>query len=282
MTSDKHLVDLIQGIVKSDKISNAYLFVSSSAKSALENIYRFIKLQRCESNSACNKCSKCINIDQSKDIFVFKLIKINSLSENLSDENSEEVLIDDIRQLQNKLQILPPYEMRRYVIICAKSINHLAQNCLLKSLEEPPRQTTFLIYIKSVHSLLTTVTSRCQKINLNTSNENLDLVSYIADKMEINDKKSLEKCIITIEKFKELLNSNQTDSILEVITQFKELEKKRFYAKVFLYTFEFQHANKLTYNAEIADSLYDAFWKIESNLNPQLVILNFLTSSKDL
>ena len=56
----------------------------------------------------------------------------------------------------------------------AEKINISASNKLLKLLEEPPEKTVFMLCCESEHALLETISSRCQKINLNSS-QNLDV-----------------------------------------------------------------------------------------------------------
>ena len=64
----------------------------------------------------------------------------------------------------------------------AEKINISASNKLLKLLEEPPEKTVFILCCESEHSLLETISSRCQKINLNSS-QSLD-VSKLAQRFD--------------------------------------------------------------------------------------------------
>ena len=56
-----------------------------------------------------------------------------------------------------------------FVIWMAEKINLSAANKLLKLLEEPPEKTVFILCCESEYALLETLSSRCQKINLNSS-----------------------------------------------------------------------------------------------------------------
>ena len=55
-----------------------------------------------------------------------------------------------------------------FVIWMAEKMNISASNKLLKLLEEPPEKTVFMLCCESEHALLETISSRCQKINLNS------------------------------------------------------------------------------------------------------------------
>jgi len=76
--------------------------------------------------------------------------------------------IDQIRELAGKL-VLKPYEAKIRVVIIfdAHKLNPEAGNSLLKILEEPPEKTIFILTTKQVSDLLTTISSRCQKIPFN-------------------------------------------------------------------------------------------------------------------
>lgn len=64
-----------------------------------------------------------------------------------------------------------------FVIWMAEKINISASNKLLKLLEEPPEKTVFILCCENEYALLETISSRCQKINLNSLRE-LDVSKY--------------------------------------------------------------------------------------------------------
>lgn len=71
--------------------------------------------------------------------------------------------IDEIRAMQHRLITRPSLGSRRAVIIDpADDLEKSAVNALLKSLEEPPRGTYFLLVAHRVGRLLPTIRSRCR------------------------------------------------------------------------------------------------------------------------
>lgn len=62
---------------------------------------------------------------------------------------------------------LPPHEARAriYLIEEATSLQDAAANALLKTLEEPPARTHFVLATTAPENLLPTIRSRCQRIN---------------------------------------------------------------------------------------------------------------------
>lgn len=76
------------------------------------------------------------------------------------------IKIDQIRALQSEAALRPINSARRVMIIDgAELMNNAAANCLLKTIEEPPSQTIFILLTASRSSLLMTIRSRCMTIN---------------------------------------------------------------------------------------------------------------------
>lgn len=84
-------------------------------------------------------------------------------------EGKQDIPIDAIRQLNKLLKLKAPGsgEIRRVVIIeDAQDLNEEASNALLKMLEEPPPDCVFILTATSSHSLLPTISSRTQQLQL--------------------------------------------------------------------------------------------------------------------
>ncbi len=72
------------------------------------------------------------------------------------------ISVDQVRALQRRLNTRPTLGARRAVIIdSADLLEKSAVNALLKSLEEPPQGTFFLLVVHALGRLLPTVRSRC-------------------------------------------------------------------------------------------------------------------------
>jgi len=76
------------------------------------------------------------------------------------------IKIDQIRDLQREAALRPVQAERRVVIIDgAEFMNKAAANCILKTLEEPPSQSIFILLTANRAGLLLTIRSRCMTIN---------------------------------------------------------------------------------------------------------------------
>ncbi len=80
---------------------------------------------------------------------------------------SQFIPVDEVRKLKGFLALSAGEGGRRIVIVdSADELNQNAANALLKSLEEPPGRTVFLLVTSSPGRLLSTIRSRCRVISM--------------------------------------------------------------------------------------------------------------------
>src|SRR5262249_44894224 len=78
---------------------------------------------------------------------------------------SKEIRVDEIRELSKRLSLAALRGRRKIaVLVPADAMNERAQNTLLKTLEEPPPATTFLLISANPDALLPTIRSRCARV----------------------------------------------------------------------------------------------------------------------
>jgi DNA polymerase-3 subunit delta' len=78
-------------------------------------------------------------------------------------ESKRNIPVDEIRAMQRRLNTRPTLGERRAVIVDpADDLEPSASNALLKSLEEPPQGTFFLLVAHRIGRLLPTIRSRCR------------------------------------------------------------------------------------------------------------------------
>jgi DNA polymerase-3 subunit delta' len=80
---------------------------------------------------------------------------------------SREIRVDEVRELSRSLSFAPVRGRRKIAIVTpADALNERAQNTLLKTLEEPPQATSFVLVTAQPDQLLATVRSRCARVQL--------------------------------------------------------------------------------------------------------------------
>jgi DNA polymerase-3 subunit delta' len=80
---------------------------------------------------------------------------------------SKEIRIDQIRALADFMNVSTHRQGMRVVLLYpAEALNSAAANALLKTLEEPPPATVFLLVADSLDRLLPTILSRCRQFAL--------------------------------------------------------------------------------------------------------------------
>jgi len=89
------------------------------------------------------------------------------------------ILVDDVRKVIDSLALIPVDGRPRVVIIdSADDLNANAANALLKTLEEPPNNTTIILLAHNLYAVLETVRSRCKIIKLKPLCEE-NIVNYL-------------------------------------------------------------------------------------------------------
>jgi DNA polymerase-3 subunit delta' len=104
---------------------------------------------------ACGTCRSCDRIARDVHVDVLTLIPDDRAS----------IKIDVVREVLDRTAFRP-FEGRRRVVLLreAEALETAAQNALLKSLEEPPAGTIFILTTSVPGALLPTVVSRCMRL----------------------------------------------------------------------------------------------------------------------
>lgn len=106
------------------------------------------------------------------------------------------VTVDDVRRVSRFLQQTAADKGRRIVIIdSADDMNRNAANALLKTLEEPPAKTLFILISHNIGRLLPTIRSRCQWIRFKPlpKADMRRVLAHLADSSNSPDKTAISK-----------------------------------------------------------------------------------------
>jgi DNA polymerase-3 subunit delta' len=124
----------------------------------------------------CGACLACRWFEQGSHPD-FRLIEPEALAQAVPEEGegrskagaapSRQIKIDQVRELQEFLAVGTHRGGARVILLRpAEAMNAATANALLKSLEEPPPGTVFLLVSSAPDRLLPTVRSRCQRISI--------------------------------------------------------------------------------------------------------------------
>ena len=163
----------LKGKFEYGNLGHAYLF--SGPDEVGKNLFAkdFVKLISkviARSDIAIELISKVIarsDIAIEKEQFPDLLIvqSINSKSSIENEKDMMEISVEQVREVQNFLSFKSYYGGYKAVIIHnAERMTLEAQNCFLKSLEEPKGQTLIILISSNAQMLLPTIFSRCQEI----------------------------------------------------------------------------------------------------------------------
>ena len=168
----------LQKILNNNTIAHSYMFIGTKGIGKKQFAKEFAKGILCinEDNKLCNNCKSCIEFVNNNNPDYYEV----NLQE---DENS--IKIEAIRQMQKRVQELPIVSKRKvYIIDDSELMTKEAQNCLLKTLEEPPNFVTIILIVSNENLILNTIKSRCLKIYFNDLSDE-ELKKYINANLEI-------------------------------------------------------------------------------------------------
>ena len=162
-------------VVKNNTYVHSYLFVGKDGIGKSLFATEFAKMLLCQGQQRpCNRCKSCVEFE-AKSHPDFLIIK---------PEEEKSIKIEQIRYLQEKIAEKPVTSLKKiYVIENSETMTREAANSLLKTLEEPPEYAVIILLTSNESKLLTTIKSRCMKINFAPLQE-----EQIEDYLKQNDK----------------------------------------------------------------------------------------------
>jgi len=184
-------VRVLRNAVRLGKLSHAYLFAGprGTGKTTLARILtRAINCLQPEEGEPCGRCENCLAIDRGS---FPDLIEIDAASSRG---------IDDIRAIRDAVSYAPIRgKYKVYILDEAHMLTREAFNALLKTLEEPPPRTIFVLCTTEYEKIMPTILSRCQRLIFSKLREE-EISEYLKSICEREDIQCEEKALITIAK----------------------------------------------------------------------------------
>ena len=148
------ITDTLKNAILSERVAHGYIFSGARGVGKTTTARVLAKALNCAQGptvTPCGVCPSCLEIAAGNSIDVLEIDAASNRG------------IDEIRELRETVRYLPARDRYKIFIIDeAHMLTTEAFNALLKTLEEPPPRSLFILATTEPHKLPSTIQSRCQ------------------------------------------------------------------------------------------------------------------------
>jgi DNA polymerase-3 subunit gamma/tau len=158
VVGQQHVVRTLRNAVERGKVHHAYLFVGSRGTGKTSMAKILARSLNCERGGPtahpCGECESCRTIAAGTSIDVIEMDAASNRS------------VEDIRDLRERVAYAPAGgHWKVYILDEAHMLTKEAWNAFLKTLEEPPPNTVFVLATTEAHKVIATIADRCQRFD---------------------------------------------------------------------------------------------------------------------
>jgi len=157
-----HLVALFRHVEEKNRLGHAYLFVGPEGVGKKLFARELAKALLCEAPptgqtlTACDRCDACLLVKAGTHPDYFEVGRL---------EDKNELDKDQMQELCANFGLKPARGHGKVAVLDdADDLNDASANCFLKTLEEPPPRSIFILVGGSMDRQLPTILSRCQVV----------------------------------------------------------------------------------------------------------------------
>jgi len=168
ITGHEQSISLLQAALGNGRLAHAYLFYGEPQVGKLMTAMRLAQALNCErspetgAQDSCGRCRSCLQIAARThpDYFVIEPDPKGA---------TPQIKIEQVREIEQQFVYRPLVGERKICLIDdADRLTIGAANALLKTLEEPPGDSLFILVTSRLHALPITIRSRCQALRFTT------------------------------------------------------------------------------------------------------------------